>query len=112
LPKGYSKGYSMVERPPRRYQRLNPHRIQKDKVVCLACGVQFKQLTNKHLMSHGMSAKEYNLIYVFTMRTSLSAKSLTKAQSKEAKKRTAREAAEIHGGEKGGESPSFHSSGN
>jgi len=61
--------------------------IQDDKVICLECGAEFKQLTQTHLSSHGMSPTEYRKKYGFTMRTSLSAKSLTKARSKAAKKR-------------------------
>ena len=61
--------------------------IQNDKVICLECGAEMRQLTSKHLVSHGMSQKEYRKKYGFTMRTPLSAKSLTKARSKAAKKR-------------------------
>ena len=61
--------------------------IQKDKVVCLECGAEMKQLTQKHLTSHGISSKEYKKKYGFPMRTPLAAKSLTKARSKAAKKR-------------------------
>jgi predicted transcriptional regulator len=46
-----------------------------------------KQLTQKHLTSHGISSKEYKKKYGFAMRTPLAAKSLTKARSKAAKKR-------------------------
>ena len=61
--------------------------IQNDKVICLECGAEMKQLTSKHLVSHGMSPKEYRKKYGFTMRTSLACKALTKARSKAAKKR-------------------------
>ncbi len=61
--------------------------IQNDKVICLECGAEMKQLTLKHLASHGMTAREYKKKYGFTMRTPLAAKSLTKARSKAAKKR-------------------------
>ncbi len=61
--------------------------IQNDKVICLECGAEMRQLTSKHLVSHGMSQKEYKKKYGFTMRTPLAAKSLTKARSKAAKKR-------------------------
>ncbi len=61
--------------------------IQNDKVICLECGAEFKQLTQKHLSSHGMNSKEYKKKYGFTMRTPLAAKSVTKARSKAAKKR-------------------------
>ncbi|MGA3118143.1 MAG: MucR family transcriptional regulator [Syntrophobacteraceae bacterium] len=61
--------------------------IQNDKVICLECGAEMRQLTSKHLVSHGMNQKEYRKKYGFTMRTPLAAKSLTKARSKGAKKR-------------------------
>lgn len=61
--------------------------IQNDKVTCLECGAEMKQLTQKHLVSHGLSTTEYKKKYGFTMRTALAAKSLTKARSKAAKKR-------------------------
>jgi predicted transcriptional regulator len=61
--------------------------IQNDKVICLECGAEMKQLTQKHLKSHGISPKEYKRKYGFTLRTPLAAKALTKARSKAAKKR-------------------------
>jgi predicted transcriptional regulator len=61
--------------------------IQNDKVICLECGKEMRQLTQNHLSSHGMSPKEYRKKYGFTMATPLSAKSVTKARSKAAKKR-------------------------
>jgi predicted transcriptional regulator len=61
--------------------------IQNDKVICLECGAEMKQLTQKHLKSHGISPREYKRKYGFTLRTPLAAKTLTKARSKAAKKR-------------------------
>lgn len=61
--------------------------IQENKVICLECGAEMRQLTQKHLVSHGMNQKEYRRKYGFTLRTPLAAKSLTKARSKAAKKR-------------------------
>jgi len=61
--------------------------IQKDKIICLECGKEARQLTAKHLAVHDMSPREYRLKYGFTMRTPLCAKSLTKARSKAATKR-------------------------
>ncbi|MFZ2447579.1 MAG: MucR family transcriptional regulator [Syntrophobacteraceae bacterium] len=61
--------------------------IQNDKVICLECGAEMKQLTQKHLVAHGISPKEYKKKYGFPMKTPLAAKSLTKARSKAAKKR-------------------------
>ncbi len=75
-------------------QKLAPARaltpedsIQNDKVICLECGAEMKQLTKLHLSAHGLTAKEYKKKYGFTMGTPLAAKSLTKARSKAAKKR-------------------------
>jgi predicted transcriptional regulator len=69
-------------------QALTPEdSIQENKIICLECGAEMRQLTQKHLVVHGMSQKEYKRKYGFTMRTPLSAKSLTKARSKAAKKR-------------------------
>jgi len=68
--------------------KLSPaNSIQNDKVICLECGAEMRQLTSKHLVFHEMTQKEYRKKYGFLMRTSLSAKSLTKARSKAAKKR-------------------------
>ncbi|MGA2401926.1 MAG: MucR family transcriptional regulator [Syntrophobacteraceae bacterium] len=61
--------------------------IQNDKVICLECGAEMRQITGKHLSSHGMSPKEYKKKYGFTMATPLAAKSLTKARSKAMKKK-------------------------
>jgi predicted transcriptional regulator len=69
-------------------RQLTPkNSIQENKVICLECGAEMKQLTQKHLVSHGMNQKEYKRKYGFSMRTPLAAKSLTKARSKAAKKR-------------------------
>ncbi|MEN6437057.1 MAG: MucR family transcriptional regulator [Syntrophobacter sp.] len=61
--------------------------IQNDKVICLECGKEMRQLTARHLSSHGLTPREYRHKYGFTMRTPLSAKSLTRVRSKIAKKR-------------------------
>jgi predicted transcriptional regulator len=61
--------------------------IQNDKVICLECGTEMRQLTSKHLVSHEMSQKEYRKKYGFSVGTPLAAKSLTKARSKAAQKR-------------------------
>ena len=76
------------EAPTEEKPALSPaNSIQNDKVICLECGAEMRQLSSKHLVSHGMNQKEYRKKYGFTMRTPLAAKSLTKARSKAAKKR-------------------------
>jgi len=61
--------------------------IQEDKVICLECSAEMRQLTIKHLSSHGLNIREYKKKYGFPLKQSLSAKSLSKARSKAAKKR-------------------------
>ncbi len=61
--------------------------IQDDKIVCLECGIEMRQLTTKHLTSHNLTSREYKQKWGFSLKQSLSAKSLTKARSKAAKKR-------------------------
>ncbi len=59
--------------------------IRKNKVICLECGKEFKQLGNRHLKEHGLDAKEYRKKYGFKARQPLAAKSLSKKRSKTAK---------------------------
>jgi predicted transcriptional regulator len=61
--------------------------IQEDKVICLECSKEMRQLTAKHLSSHGLTIREYKKKWGFPQRQSLSAISLSKARSKAAKKR-------------------------
>jgi len=61
--------------------------ILDDKIVCLECGTEMRQLTTKHLSSHSLTPREYKKKYGFSLKQPLSAKSLTKARSKAAKKR-------------------------
>jgi predicted transcriptional regulator len=59
--------------------------IQRNKVVCLECCKEFKQITNRHLKDHGMNAKEYRKKYGFSARQPLTAKALTAKRRKIAK---------------------------
>lgn len=61
--------------------------IQESKIVCLECGAEMRQLTANHLSVHGLTPREYKRKYGFPLKQPLSAKSLTKARSKSAKKR-------------------------
>ncbi len=61
--------------------------IQDDKIVCLECGTEMRQLTTKHLSSHDLTPRDYKKKWGFSLKQPLSAKSLTKARSKAAKKR-------------------------
>jgi predicted transcriptional regulator len=61
--------------------------IQENKVICLECNAEMKQLTAKHVSSHGLTIREYKTKWGFPQRESLSARSVSKARSKAAKKR-------------------------
>ncbi len=61
--------------------------IRENKIICLECGIEMKQLTKKHLGSHGLTPRAYKKKWGFAMRQSLSAKSLSRARSRAAKKR-------------------------
>lgn len=61
--------------------------IQEDKVICLECGAAMKQLTAKHLLAHGLTIREYKQKWGFPLKQSLSARALSKARSKAAKRR-------------------------
>jgi len=61
--------------------------IRESRIMCLECGIEMKQLTKKHLSSHGLTPREYKKKWGFPMRQSLSAKSLSRARSRAAKKR-------------------------
>lgn len=61
--------------------------IQKNKVVCLECGQEFKMLSPKHLKSHGLTPREYRKKYGFSARQPLCAKSLSERRSKSGKER-------------------------
>jgi len=61
--------------------------IQKNKVVCLECGLAFKILSPKHLKSHNLTPREYRKKYGFSLRQPLCAKSLSEKRSKSGKER-------------------------
>lgn len=67
---------------------LDPKKsIQKNKIVCLECGQEFKMLSPKHLKSHGLTGKEYRKKYGFSARQPLCAKSLSEKRSASGKER-------------------------
>jgi predicted transcriptional regulator len=74
--------------PPEEKPALTPENsIQDDKVICLECGKEMRQLKTNHLISHGLSLKEYKKKYGFAIGTPLAAKSFIEALSKAPKKR-------------------------
>lgn len=61
--------------------------ILRNKVICLECGQEFKQLSPKHLKGHGLTAAEYKKKYGFKARQPLCAKALSEKRSKSGKER-------------------------
>ena len=61
--------------------------IQEDKVVCLECTAEFRQLTANHLRTHSLTPREYKRKWGFPLKQPLAAKVLTRLRSRSAKKR-------------------------
>jgi predicted transcriptional regulator len=61
--------------------------IQKNKIICLECGQEFRMLSPKHLKSHGLTGREYRGKYGFSLRQPLCAKSLSERRKKAGKER-------------------------
>lgn len=58
--------------------RQNPHlSIQRKKIVCLECGLKFRQLSKKHLEYHGLTPTTYKAKWGLPKRQSLVAKELS-----------------------------------
>ena len=61
--------------------------IQKNKVICIECGQEFKMLSPKHLKSHGLNSKEYRKKHGMSARQPLCAKALSEKRSQSGKER-------------------------
>lgn len=61
--------------------------IQKNKIICMECGEEFRMLSPKHLRSHGLTGREYRKKYGFSLRQPLCAKSLSDRRKKAGKER-------------------------
>jgi predicted transcriptional regulator len=61
--------------------------IQKNKIVCMECGQEFRLLSPKHLRSHGLTGREYREKYGFSLRQPLCARSLSERRKKAGKER-------------------------
>jgi predicted transcriptional regulator len=68
--------------------KISPEKsLQKNKVICLECGQEFKMLSPKHLKSHSLTSREYRVKYGFSLRQPLCAKSLSDRRKKAGKER-------------------------
>ena len=61
--------------------------IEEEKVTCLECGGEFRQLTANHLRSHQLTPREYKKKWGFPLKQPLAARMLTSLRSRSAKKR-------------------------
>ena len=67
---------------------LDPKKyIQKNKIICMECGQEFKMLSPKHLKSHGLDSKSYRKKYGFPARQPLCSKTLSEKRSMSGKER-------------------------
>lgn len=76
---------------------MDPHSsIQEDKVVCMECRAEFRQLTANHLRTHQLTPREYKKKWGFPLKQPLAARILTKLRSRSAKKRGLPEKLQIY----------------
>jgi predicted transcriptional regulator len=61
--------------------------IQRNKIICLECGKEFKQLSRSHLKSHGLTPKDYKKKHSLKASQALTAKALSAKRRKTAKER-------------------------
>jgi predicted transcriptional regulator len=61
--------------------------IQKNRIICLDCGQEFKMLSPKHLRSHGLTGRQYREKWGFPLRQPLCAKALSERRKKAGKER-------------------------
>ena len=78
----------VVTEPEENNPAVDPKKsIQKNKIVCLECGQEFKMLSPKHLASHSLDSKSYRKKYGFAARQPLCAKALSEKRSASGKER-------------------------
>jgi predicted transcriptional regulator len=62
---------------------LTPEKsIQKNKIVCMECGQEFKMLSHKHLASHDLTGRQYRQKHGLKLRQPLCAKALSASRKK------------------------------
>ena len=84
---GDTGGGSILGDAPEKPSTDPKRSILKNKIICLECGAEFKQLSAKHLVTHDLTPKEYRKKYGFPATQPLSCKSLTEKRKAMGKKR-------------------------
>jgi hypothetical protein len=65
--------------------RLDPRKaVAEDRIVCLVCGRAFRQLTNTHLASHGLTSEEYKREHGYNVRRALMCHALRRVYAERA----------------------------
>ncbi len=83
-----AEGFPAGEELPGVAPDIKPEKsIQKNKIICMECGQEFRMLSPKHLRSHGLTGREYRKKYGFSLRQPLCAKSLSDRRKKAGKER-------------------------
>lgn len=59
--------------------------IRENKIICLECGREFKQISHTHLKSHQLTPKEYRKKYHLPAKQPLTARSLSERRKQKAK---------------------------
>jgi predicted transcriptional regulator len=63
--------------------------LQRSQVICLECGAAHRLLSSRHLILHGLTAKDYKKKWGIPLGQSLSAQSLTQRRRRKARQRDA-----------------------
>ena len=58
--------------------------VREDCIVCLICGVRFRQLTNTHLRAHGTGVAEYRARFGYNRRRALMCRALRRLYTERA----------------------------
>ena len=67
---------------------LDPKKsIQRNKIICMECGQEFKMLSPKPLSSHGLDSRSYRKKYGLSARQPLCSKALSEKRSQSGKER-------------------------
>ena len=59
--------------------------IQRNRIICLECGKEFRQLTERHLARHGLDPSRYKMKHGIPLKQGLCAKNLSSKRRRIAK---------------------------
>ncbi|MDY0039807.1 MAG: MucR family transcriptional regulator [Desulforhabdus sp.] len=86
LPKSVTAKEKAEKRETRYAPNIEPMAsIQEDKIICLECGREFRQISHTHLKRHGLTPKEYRKKYRLSAKQPLTAHSLSEQRKQKAR---------------------------